>query len=118
MSDQTISFSALRAANVSRCEQVFHALDHWSPTDWACALAGEAGEACNAVKKLRRLDDGTNTVKDPSTKEEHIASIASELADTIIYCDLLAARLGINLSEAVIAKFNEVSDRMKTEIKL
>lgn len=108
----------LRIANVERCEQVFHPLNHWSPTDWACAMAGEAGETCNAVKKLRRLDDGTNTAKDPRTEAEHLESIASEIADTIIYCDLLAARLGIDLPDAIRRKFNEVSDRMKSNVRL
>ena len=107
-----LQFDQLRSANVTRCNNVFHSLESWTPTDWACAMAGEVGEACNAVKKLRRLDDGTNTAKDPQNKEDAIAAIAKELADTVIYADLLAARLGINLSDAVVQKFNEVSDRM------
>ena len=72
-------------------------------------MAGEAGEACNAVKKLRRHQDGTNTSKDPASKEECVDAIAAELADTIIYADLLAARLGIDLGDAVREKFNAVS---------
>lgn len=89
-----------------------------APTDWACAMAGEAGETCNAVKKLRRLESGGNTAKDPQTEAEHVAQIANEIADTIIYCDLLAARLGIDLGEAVREKFNIVSIRMKSTILL
>jgi hypothetical protein len=68
-------------------------------TDWACALAGETGEACNLIKKLRR-GDAIDT-----------EDIGKELADVVIYADLLAARLGIDLGEAVVQKFNEVSDR-------
>lgn len=104
-----LTFGDLRAANVSRCNAVFHPLESWTPTDWACAMAGEAGEACNAVKKLRRHADGTNTAKDPATEAECVAAIAVELADTVIYADLLAARLGIDLAEAVREKFNAVS---------
>lgn len=84
-------------------------LQSWSPAEWACAAAGECGEACNAVKKLRRLEDGTNTAKDPQTEEEALGAIAGELADTVIYIDLLAARLGIDLGAAVRDKFNAVS---------
>lgn len=101
-----------------RCEQVFHPLYHWTPTDWACAMAGEAGEVCNAVKKLRRHEDGTNTAKDPQTVDELKTAVGKELADTIIYADLLAARLGVDLAQAVKDKFNEVSERMNSPLRL
>ena len=107
----SLTFDALRAQNVARCVSVFHPLEDWTPSDWACAMAGESGEACNAVKKLRRHQDGTNTDKDPVTEEDCIAAIAKELADTVIYADLLAARLGIDLGEAVRQKFNAVSEK-------
>ena len=113
-----MKLSVLRLANVERCEEVFHPLHDWSPTDWACAMAGEAGEACNAVKKLRRIADGTNTAKDPQNEIDAIKAIGAELADTIIYCDLLAARLGLDLSVEIQSKFNEVSRRMKSRVRL
>lgn len=113
-----LSFTDLRLANVVRCEEVFHKLNHWSPTDWACAMAGECGEACNAVKKLRRLEDGTNTQKDPQTEQEAILIIADELADLVIYADLLAARLNVDLGTAVANKFNAVSDRMNSTVRI
>lgn len=113
-----LNFDELRAINVLRCEEVFHPVHSWSPTDWATAFAGEAGEACNFVKKLRRHEDGNNTAKDPQTAQACIDAIAGELADTIIYADLLAARLGINLGVAVLEKFNEVSDRMGATYRL
>lgn|SRR5574340_1520407 len=117
-----LDFDKLRLVNSTRCEKIFHPITEWSPTDWACAFAGEAGEACNKVKKLRRLD--TNTyIKKPNmaylaTQNHLIEDIAKEIADTIIYADLLAARLGINLGEAIRKKFNEVSDEMNCDIKL
>ena len=102
-----MELSVLRVANVMRCEEGFHRLHDWTPTDWACAFAGEAAEVCNAVKKLRRIADGTNTAKDPQTESEALKDIGAELADTIIYADLLAARLGLDLSAEIEAKFNE-----------
>lgn len=101
-----LNLHSLRLVNVERCEKVFHKLNDWSPTDWGCAMAGECGEACNFIKKQRR---GENI-----SKEE----IGKELADVVIYADLLAARLGINLSEAIIEKFNEVSNKHNCDIKL
>jgi NTP pyrophosphatase (non-canonical NTP hydrolase) len=113
-----LSFHDLRKANVHRCEEVFHPVAAWTPAEWACAMAGEAGEACNAVKKLKRVADGTNTAKDPQTEAQAIHAIAAELADTIIYADLLAARLGIDLDKAVREKFNIVSERMSAMVRL
>ena len=113
-----MNLDTLREANVKRCEQYFHPLNSWSPTDWACAMAGEAGEACNAVKKLKRHAAGAGVPGQPTTTVECVDAIAKELADTIIYADLLAARLHINLSDAVRHKFNEVSDRMHSPIRI
>ena len=98
-----LEFTDLRAAQVSRCEKHFHACDDWSPTDWACALAGEVGELCNLIKKQRRGED-----IEPG-------AMARELADVIAYADLLAHRLGIDLAQAVRNKFNEVSVRIGAE---
>ena len=47
-----LSFNELRQANTARCEKSFHSINSWTPTDWACAMAGECGEACNLVKKF------------------------------------------------------------------
>jgi NTP pyrophosphatase (non-canonical NTP hydrolase) len=101
-----LAFDDLRDANVTRCEQNFHPCDDWSPSDWMTAAAGEMGEAANLIKKRRRGED-------IETKQ-----IAYELADTVIYLDLLAARLGIDLGAAVQEKFNIVSDRVGSEVRL
>ena len=92
-----LTFNQLRGTNIARCEEVFLPLDAWSPTDWACAMAGETGEACNLIKKLRR---GENI---------KAREIGDELADIVIYADLLAARLGLDLGEAIRHKFNATS---------
>ena len=101
-----LTFKELRKANTKRCEKHFHKLESWTPTDWACALAGEVGELCNFIKKKRRGD------KIP------LSDIAKECADVQCYLDLLSASLSISLEEATIDKFNEVSDRKNCKIKL
>lgn len=113
-----LSFDKLRQVNVTRCENAWHKIDQWSPTDWACALAGEAGEACNLVKKLRRLDSEPSAHREQRSREELAALIGKELADIVIYADLLAARLRLDLGEEVGKKFNEVSARVGSEITL
>ncbi len=47
-------FAALRRLNVERVPFFGHTLEGWNPLEWAGALCGEAGEAANIAKKLRR----------------------------------------------------------------
>ena len=106
---EAMRFDQLRAANVTRCEQVFHKLIEWNALEWAGAMCGEAGEAANVAKKLKRLDVAD---ADKDTPEERLRlrrALAEELADVVIYADLLAAREHIDLGRAVIDKFNKVS---------
>lgn len=112
-----LSFADLRRANVPRCRSAWRHEREWSPTDWACALAGEVGEACNEAMKLKRIADGIEHNK-VLTREQVVANVGRELADVICYADLLAASLGVDLGAAVRAKFNEVSDRVLSPIKL
>ncbi len=112
-----LSFEQLREANVRRCEQVFHKLCDWSPTDWATAMAGECGEACNLIKKLRRLD-GADMLKDSHfNRQALVLATGKELADLVIYADLLAARLGLDLGDEVARKFNQVSQERGSDVK-
>lgn len=102
----TVDLRDFSKANLIRCEESFRFLDEWSPTDWATALAGEVGEACNLIAKKRRGDD------------IRIEDIADELSDALTYLDLLAQRLGIDLTEAMARKFNIVSERVDSSIRL
>lgn len=117
-----LTFEELRRADVARCEEVFHAEDGingWTPADWATAMAGECGEACNEVKKLRRLQTSPNWNRLEDSDAGFIKDrIAAELADLVIYADLLAARLGIDLGEAIVEKFNVVSVRVGSTVRL
>ncbi|MBA9077608.1 MazG nucleotide pyrophosphohydrolase domain-containing protein [Rufibacter quisquiliarum] len=85
---------------------VYHNCLDWSLADWSNAIAGETGEMCNLIKKIRRGD--SIDVKD----------VGKELADIVIYADLLADQLGLDLGECVRQKFNEVSDRIGSNIKV
>lgn len=113
-----LTFKILRDTNIKRCEDVFHPVDSWSLTDWATAMAGECGEACNEIKKLRRLDGADKSVDTPFNRKRLTENVANELADLVIYADLLAARMGIDLGQAVVDKFNEVSEKRGSVFKL
>lgn len=67
---------------------------------------------CNVVKKLNRLRDGlVGNHGDDVSHAQLVDKLGKELADVVIYCDLLAQREGLNLGELVRLKFNEVSER-------
>jgi NTP pyrophosphatase (non-canonical NTP hydrolase) len=112
-----LTFLDLRVANRIRCVTSYHPLDSWSLTNWATAVAGEVGEACNIIKKLRRLETQSGFARD-CEKSDMVNDLAAELADAVIYIDLLAARAHINLGRAVRQKFNETSDRIQSPIRL
>ncbi|WP_338508675.1 MazG-like family protein [Pseudomonas poae] len=103
-----LSFKELRAANIERCNTSFFALDSKDGPWWGNAMAGECGEACNVVKKIDR--DGLTA--------DRIIALGKELADVVTYADLLAARYGIDLGQAVALKFNEVSQRVSSDQRL
>ncbi|PUZ21779.1 hypothetical protein DCC81_24640 [Chitinophaga parva] len=98
---------SLHEVNEKRSIEAFgFPLADWSEMEWCCAIAGEAGEQINFVKKQRR--------DEVDLREE----IGKEMADVIIYIDLLAARMGIDLPEAIRQKFNEVSGKKGVDIKI
>jgi NTP pyrophosphatase (non-canonical NTP hydrolase) len=103
----------LSQTNLKRC-LLWHpnGLEEWSISDWAVAAAGEMGEVCDAVKKMNRARDGLQG------KTSDAEAVGKEIADTVIYLDLLAQRLGFDLADLVEQKFNEVSDREGFDIKL
>lgn len=102
----------LRKVNEIRSLQGFGMrLTDWNLPTWGNAVAGEVGEMCNIIKKINRGDFNYNPEK---AKE----LLKSEIADIIIYLDLLACRENINLEEAIVSKFNEVSDRRGCYIKI
>lgn len=97
----------LRSLSVERCEAYFFPLQEWSVLEWAGAAAGEAGETANVAKKMRRMQ--SMKVVDPEKFAKRHEQLGEEVADTIIYLDLLCASQGIDMEEAIRAKFNKVS---------
>ncbi len=97
--------------NAERCKRWHHAdTEPWTGADWSNAMCGEAGEAANVVKKLRRGE--TNTAQ-PSDPPRHVLqdALAYEIADTILYALLLAEHYDIDVEFGLIEKFNIVSER-------
>lgn len=88
---------------------------NWSGLEWAGALCGEAGEAANIAKKLRRVElelEGNAYSEHPLKIDELVERLAGECADTFLYLCLLASRYEIDLHDAIVQKFNEKSIEM------
>lgn len=98
----------LSKANEQRCPEFGHGgIKGWNLVEWGLAVAGETGEMCNLIKKHHRGDAGI-----------HPADIAKEAADVVIYLDMLMQRMGQNLQDAVIYKFNEKSMEIGSPVML
>lgn len=108
-----LSFPDLSHVNRDRCEASSgfnHPLSAWSLSDWMTAACGELGEAANVVKKLNRVRDGIPG--NSETPEQLRSALADEIADTVIYLDLLAQSEGIDLGQAIVRKFNRTSTKI------
>lgn len=114
-----LRFNTLRDANLLRLPHFKNARGEpahsepdgsdWGLAQWCNAVCGELGEAANLIKKVERGD---------FTLEEARQQIADELADVACYLDLLALRAGVDLSAAIQSKFNAVSYRVGSPIKI
>ncbi|MCY3918624.1 MAG: hypothetical protein OXG38_02305 [Chloroflexi bacterium] len=101
-----LAFRELRRANVQRCRGSYHDPHDWSPSDWATAMAGELGEVCDLIKRERRGEAVS------------LHAVGAELADLVTYADLLAHRMGIDLGAAIREKFDVVSHRVGSSVRL
>lgn len=123
---RSLDLAELRRMNVSRLARWHGDDDGWTLADWSNAMCGEAGEAANVVKKIRRTEsdlwdkqkypgDGASAhakladLSPGAARAALVENLANELADIICYADLLAHHAGIDLAAAVIGKFNRVS---------
>ncbi len=117
-----LGLGTLRKANLKRLPTFRNAKDElahskadgsdWTPERWLVAVMGELGELANLYKKYFRGDFGNMEEMFPEFQEE----AGKEIADVIIYLDLLAKQWDIDLSKAVREKFNEVSERVDSPV--
>lgn len=114
-----LTFNTLRGANKARLPEFKNSKGEpahekedgsdWSLAEWMNAVAGELGEAANIIKKIRRGD---------ITLEEARPLLAEEFADIVTYLDLTAMQAGVDLGQATMDKFNKVSERVGSSIRV
>lgn len=103
-----LSFNTLRGASIRRQQHPkYEKCAAWDHSKWLQALVGEVGEFANEAKKFDRGDLTEAEFRERATKE---------LADVVTYVDSLAAHLGIDLGRAIVDKFNEVSERIGSNV--
>jgi NTP pyrophosphatase (non-canonical NTP hydrolase) len=109
---QELTFQDVSTTNRARCERWHPGFpaDGWTGSDWSNAMAGEAGETCNVVKKLRRAEFGKVQAA-ADNPADLLAKLAMEIGDTFLYLDLLAQFYGLDLARCVVDTFNRVSVR-------
>lgn len=125
----SLNFDNLRKANIARLPTYKNKLGNpahtkpdgsdWCPAQWLQATVGELGEYANFRKKYERGD---------ITLEEFKIHAGKELADVQTYLDILALRCldssdyvdpkGIDLGLATLNKFNEVSERVGSPVRI
>lgn len=87
-------------------------LNQWSVLEWAGAMCGEAGEAANYAKKIRRLDlklPNKEAGLDIDDYENLRESCAKEVADTIIYGLILLSVLKVDATKVITDVFDKKS---------
>jgi NTP pyrophosphatase (non-canonical NTP hydrolase) len=117
-----MKISEFSALNKIRCESksgFSQKIDEWSLSDWMTAIVGELGETANLVKKLKRSETTGALSKFTDIDENALKSdIGKEIADVFCYLDLFAHSCDIDLATVVKEKFNIVSDRIGSDIKI
>lgn len=133
--NSSFSFATLRQANLLRLPtfrnkagEIAHSQpdgSDWTLAEWSNAMGGEVGELAEAHLMLSLVraagfvgNIAKKVIRGDMTEQEAVREIASELADVVIYADLLAYRAGFDLGGAVFDKFNAVSSRVGSPVFL
>jgi NTP pyrophosphatase (non-canonical NTP hydrolase) len=113
----SLTFRKLREANLARIsnDKYVKCQTEWTTAHWLQALVGEIGELANILKKVDRGDyDGMSRVALLALAKD----VSYELADIQTYLDILALKLEVDLGAATIEKFNIVSERVGSDVRL
>jgi hypothetical protein len=106
MSQRTYSLKEFSQRNWDRNVTVFTECNDWTPQDYALAAVGPVGYIGLLFAKRNRGE----TVND--------GEIFEEIADAVIYLDLLCTNIGGDLSVVLRRKFNATSKAVGGNITL
>lgn len=103
-------FQKINAARATRWHQ--GDLNHWTLLEWAGAMCGEAGEAANVAKKIRRITIGLPNKESGLTDGDLDGlrtKFGKEVADTIIYGLICLSAIDFDATEVIAAVFDHKS---------
>lgn len=107
-----MNISEIQQINWRRA-QAWHKGQPWNALEWAGAMCGEAGEAANVAKKIRRIEQdlvGNEASDHKITDADELRNkLGSEIAGTILYAMLLATSQGLDISTELRLEFNRKS---------
>ncbi len=106
-----LTFAEFAALNRQRCEApdgFDRRLDTTTVTHWALGVCEEAGEVAGVVYAMDHRPQKGKTTQD----------LADEIADVVSYCDLLAQRIGRSLEDVLRNKWNRVSERIGSPLRI
>lgn len=110
---QTFDLDAFQSTNAVRGRRWHQGdLTQWSLLEWCGAMGGEAGEASNVAKKLRRLDLSLPNKEAGISKDDVELlkeKLADEVGDTMIYGLLILSVLGVKASDVIERVFDRKS---------
>lgn len=94
------------AINKKRSNELYDTLQVCKTADLVVSLCEEVGEIAGFVKKAQR------------DKKNYRKEIGKEIADVFMYLDLLCTLDGYDFGQLIVDKFNEVSRRKNSQIKI
>ena len=105
--DEFQKINAIRAKRWHNDEKT-----NWNLLEWAGAMCGEAGEAANIAKKIRRIEmELPNKQAGISIEDypEYRFQLGREIADTIIYGLIILSELNLDTSTVLAEVFDKKS---------
>lgn len=106
-----MSYQEFSQINRERAAQWHETGEPWSLADWSNAMCGEAGELANVIKKIRRIQTGTQQRYVETDMKTLVDKACNEIADVAIYLDLLLEQLDPDrpMLTVISTKFNHTS---------
>jgi len=116
--DPYLTFKKFQIINDLRSNEWHGENEDQSLADFGNALAGEAGELCNFLKKIRRVQSGMRYRASEGNIIELTERASYEIADVIIQAFLVATELNLDVETILKTKFNITSDEFGFSQKL